>query len=67
MQGYDYSLYLGYIKPVTSKTPSLDMKLSNLSIMARVWFAILSFILSSFQLRLEIKDIHETLNDTEFC
>ena len=51
--------------PVKSKTISLDIILSKSSIMARVYFALHSFFLSTFQLW-EIKDVHETLNDTEF-
>ena len=45
---------IGYIwvtlNPVKSETLSLDMILKNSSIMARVWFALLSFFLSIFQL-----------------
>ena len=35
---------------VRSETPSLHIQLSKSSIMARVWFALLSFFLSNFQL-----------------
>ena len=47
MQGYHYRIYLGYINRVKSETPSLDMIFSK----SRVWFAILNFFPSNFQLR----------------
>ena len=38
------------LNPVKSETPSLDMILNKSSIMDRVWFALLTFFLSNFQL-----------------